>query len=71
MADVSKLRVLMDAYAIAVRAGVMTPNLDDEIYLRELFGLPVVNDAVRADWEKSGGVRRPITLKTSEVSTDE
>ena len=63
--DVSKtdgLAKFAETYGIAVRAGLITPNLDDEIAAREMFGLPPVNDAVRAEWEKTKGVRSPITL---------
>jgi hypothetical protein len=66
MADVTKLKGYADAYGIAVRAGVLTPSLDDEVYFRNLFGLPEMNDAVRADWAKTDGARQPITLAKEE-----
>jgi len=56
------LKSMLDAYGVGVRAGVLTPNIDDEIAIRAQFGLPPVNDAVRAAWSESGGVRFPITL---------
>jgi hypothetical protein len=36
--------------------------MDDEIAIRAQFGLPPVNDSVRAAWDESKGVRFPITL---------
>ena len=62
MADITKLRAFLDAYGVAVRAGVLTPNLDDEIAVRKQMGLPEANDAVRSSWAKSDGSRAPITL---------
>lgn len=61
MADIIKLRNYIEAYGAAVRAGVITPNLDDEISIREQMGLPPVNEAVRSAWADNG-VRAPITL---------
>jgi hypothetical protein len=62
MADITKLRTLVETYGIAVRAGVVTPTLDDEIKMRELIGLPPITAAVRASWAETGGIRQPITL---------
>ncbi len=62
MADLIKLKNLMDAYGVGVRAGVITPNADDEAALREQFGLPPMNASVLAAWADSKGVRFPITL---------
>lgn len=55
-------KTFVDTYGIAVRAGVVTPQVDDEKMLRDRLGLPEMgSDAVSA-WEDDGGVRRPITL---------
>ena len=71
MADLSnteKLKALFDAYGIAVRAGALTPCLQDENDFRELMGLRPAPAEVTADWKSSGGVRRPVTLmKPSEA----
>ncbi len=65
MADINKLRTFMETYGVAVRAGVLTPNIDDEIEIRRQFELPPVNDAVRAAWKSSNGVRYPVTVDAS------
>jgi hypothetical protein len=62
MADIAKLTGYINAYGTAVRAGVLTPSLDDEIHIREVFGLPVVNESIRTEWARTNGVRQPITL---------
>lgn len=71
MADITKLRTLVETYGIAVRAGVVTPTLDDEIRMRELIGLPQVTEAVRASWAETGGIRQPITLAKESPPTTE
>jgi hypothetical protein len=69
--DAKDLRTYIDAYGVAVRAGVLTPSKADEESMRKLFGLPPMDEAVSADWDKSGGVRKPITLaKEDSGSTD-
>jgi len=62
MSSAEKLKFIMDAYAVGVRAGVLTPCLEDENKFRELLGLPTAPESVKADWAASAGVRRPITL---------
>lgn len=62
MANIDGLKNMMDAYGVGVRAGVLTPNMDDEEAIRKEFGLPPINDSVRAAWAESKGVRFPITL---------
>ena len=57
-----------EEYGVAVRAGVLTPNADDEKFLREKFGLPPMNESVVAAWEDSEGVRFPITLAQETVT---
>lgn len=62
MADLAKLRQYCEALGIAVRAGVLTPSVDDEEYVRKFFDLPPMNAEVLADWKKTGGARSPITI---------
>jgi hypothetical protein len=75
MADIGTLKSLIDAYGVGVRAGVITPQTDDEKEIRAKFGLPDMSAAVIADWAESGGVRHPITLAIGEdgslISGDE
>ena len=62
MADIAKLKGLLDAYGVAVRAGVITPCIEDEVLFRAEMGLPEASAEVKADWAKTGNVRKPITL---------
>lgn len=62
MADVTSLEGLLNAYGVAVRAGAITPQIEDEEYFRVLFELPPISTGVRNDWAASNGIRKPITL---------
>ena len=62
MAKVTDLAAFINAYGTAVRAGVVTPQSEDEVYVRDLFGLPTMGEAASSLWQETGGVRRPITL---------
>jgi hypothetical protein len=67
-----KLIDLLEAYSSAVRAGAITPCLQDENAFRKMMGLEPAPPAVEADWDKSEGVRKPITLqKLAEMKEDE
>lgn len=73
----AELKTAMDSYGVGVRAGAITPVLDDENYFRNKAGLPAITEAARSAWQKDGGVRRPITLampgevtKTPATETD-
>ena len=66
MADIAQLKGVFDAYGVGVRAGVITPQTEDEKTLRDFMGLPEMSAEVIADWKESGGVRRPITLSVDE-----
>ena len=57
---------IIDAYGAGVRGGSITPQEDDENHFRNLLGLPVSTQPVQDAWEKDGGARRPITLKSQE-----
>lgn len=60
--NAEQVRMYAEAYGVAVRAGVLTPNRDDEAHIRKMFGLPMMNAEVQASWDDSDGVRAPITL---------
>lgn len=60
--EVDELRSKMDTYGIGVRAGAITPQLDDEQRFREECGLPPVGEGPTAAWKEDEGFRRPITL---------
>ena len=62
MADIAKLKSLIDAYGVAVRAGVITPCMEDEKMFRDEMGLPEMSANIRDDWAKTKFVRKPITL---------
>jgi len=75
MADIGKLKTLTDIYGIGVRSGLVTPQIDDEVYFRKLAELPEMSEDVVEDWAKTDNVRKPVTLAnaqlTSEVNVDE
>ena len=58
-----RIRTLIEAYGIGVRGGVLTPCLADENWFRKLIGLEEAGESVIAEWERSNGVRLPITLQ--------
>lgn len=65
MADLTKsqmLREFAETYGVAVRAGLITPNIDDERAARIMFGLPPPNESVISEWSRTNGVRAPITI---------
>jgi len=62
MADITKLKAMIETYGIGVRAGVLTPCLQDENEFRKLLGLQPAPVEVAADWASTEGIRRPITL---------
>ena len=57
------IRVLLDAYGIGVRGGVITPCAEDETAFRKMMKLPDTPDSVLAEWKRTKGVRLPITLQ--------
>jgi hypothetical protein len=67
MAQITDLKALVDCYGVAVRAGSLTPCVEDEVYFRKLMNIPEASEAVLADWAKTGNVRQPITLTQDET----
>lgn len=65
-----KLIDLLEAYGIAVRAGAITPCLQDENQFRKLMGLETAPAEVVADWTETKGVRKPVTLQADNDSSD-
>ncbi len=61
--DEEDAKAKLENYGIGVRAGVLTPNPDDEAALRESLGLPPMSKEVLAEWKKLGGTRAPITIQ--------
>jgi hypothetical protein len=60
----------LDTYGVAVRAGVITPNVEDEKALREQMRLPQVPPQVEEAWIESP-VRSPITLSSGLQASEE
>lgn len=56
---------ILTAYGVGVRAGAITPNVDDENLLRSKLSLSPISEAVRSAWNDEK-VRRPITLAPPE-----
>lgn len=61
------IKEVIDAYSAGVRGGTITPQQDDENHFRNLLGLPTATEPVEKAWEKDGGARRPITLKSQDA----
>jgi len=62
MADINSLKAFIDTYGVAVRAGLITPCIEDEVVIRDKMGLPLMSEAIKADWAKTENIRKPITL---------
>lgn len=60
--DPAQLKLVFDAYGVGVRAGIITPQPEDEDSFRTRANLPKMTSATRKNWSKEGDVRRPITL---------
>jgi hypothetical protein len=56
---------LINAYGIGVRSGAITAQKSDEQFFRNISGFPETSKEVNDVWENEG-VRRPITLKSTE-----
>lgn len=57
-----KAKQMADTIGVAVRAGVVTPQIEDEKEFRKKAGLAEMSAEVVEQWKKDGGVRAPITL---------
>lgn len=64
-----QFKSLVDGYGVAVRAGAITPNEEDEKFFRDKLGM-AGNSNVASAWKKDKGVRRPITLVQEGVSAN-
>lgn len=58
-----------NGYGIAVRAGALTPQIEDEEAMRKDMGLPAMSAAARALWARQK-VREPITLRGTGTETE-
>jgi len=63
MSNAETVRMIIDAYGIGVRAGVITPCLSDEQSFRKMLSLPPAPKEVEEDWAATKGVRKPITIQ--------
>jgi len=59
----------IDAYGVAVRAGAITPTIEDEEAFRAEAGFPALSEPARSAWREDGGFRRPITLVQKAASS--
>lgn len=62
VSEQEELRDRIETYGTAVRAGVVTPQVEDEEAVRAAAGLPPMSEPVREAWERDQGTRRPVTL---------
>ena len=60
------LKQKYDAMGVAIRAGLLTATPEIEAQTRTELGLPAMTPEVQKAWEATGGIRQPITLKTTE-----
>lgn len=56
----------LNEYGVAVRAGVITPQMQDEKSIRRGAGLPEMSPEAIELWADQGGVRQPITLQSGQ-----
>jgi hypothetical protein len=69
MAVITDLKLLLDLYGVGVRAGVLTPQVEDETYFRNLIDLPNMSGSTVMDWKNTGNVRHPITIAPTSDTT--
>jgi hypothetical protein len=60
--NAENLKEQADSYGILVRAGAVTPQVEDESHFRAAAGFPVMSADATSDWHKEKNVRRPVTL---------
>lgn len=56
----------IEAYGVAVRAGSITPQREDEEVTRNLLDLPPMSKEAEGAWDEDG-IRRPITIAKEEL----
>ncbi|MGC4033682.1 MAG: phage portal protein [Tepidisphaeraceae bacterium] len=66
VSPIDQVRATVDAFGVGVRAGGLTPQVQDEEKLRSALSLPPMSAAAREAWASEGGVRKPITLAKPE-----
>jgi lambda family phage portal protein len=54
-----------DAYGVAVRAGVITPTIEDEIFYRKKYNLPPLSKKAKEAWAENPA-RQPVTLQSQQ-----
>jgi phage gp29-like protein len=59
---IAKMRQQVESYGVAVRAGLVTPNMADEEYFRKINKLPAMPPEVVESWQ-SNPTREPITIQ--------
>jgi hypothetical protein len=64
-----ELKAEADTYGILVRAGAVTPQIDDESHFRTKAGLPGISAKASEAWGIENDVRRPITIAPVPDST--
>lgn len=61
-AGIAKMRQQVESYGVAVRAGLVTPNMADEEYFRKINKLPAMPPEVVESWQ-ANPTREPITIQ--------
>ena len=51
-------------YGVGVRAGLITPQIEDEQKVRNDLKLPALSDQAKSLWDKQQGTRSPVTIKS-------
>lgn len=72
--DILLLRQAAETYGVAVRAGAVTPQTEDEIHFRSQLSLPGMGaEVLKVGQETDRGTRRPVTIAPSSETrpTDE
>ena len=64
--QVQNLKQKYDALGVAIRAGLLTPTQEIEAQTRSELGLPEMPEEVKKAWRETGGIRRPLTIKTED-----
>ena len=62
------LKTRIELYGIAVRAGLVTPQTEDEVQFRQSIGAEQMSQQAVDAWAKDGGVRKPVTLQSQTIA---